>query len=280
MHAVSVRAGITIFAMFCALTGGTFQQAHGGLFTLTDGNSSATVNTGSQAGMSSWLVSGEDQMYQQWFWYRIGNTAESSLDTLKIVTEGTSDLNFNGDADALFVRYQGAGFYLDLRYSLHGGTAASRTSDMAEQISITNESNGPLDFHFFQYSDFDLGPGPGGETAVFTNLNAVRQQEGGSILTETVITPVASHREIDFYNNTLTALNDGVATTLSDTPIGLVVGPGDMTWAYQWDVLIPRGGTFQISKDKNLYVIPEPSTLALASLAALGLLVVRRRKQH
>jgi hypothetical protein len=72
-----------------------------------------------------------------------------------------------------------------------------------------------------------------------------------------------------------------VATNLSDTPAtGVVVGPGDVTWAYQWDVSVPVGGTFQISKDKNLSagVIPEPATVALLSVVAGMLLAMRRTR--
>jgi hypothetical protein len=56
-------------------------------------------------------------------------------------------------------------------------------------------------------------------------------------------------------------------------------GPADATWAYQWDVIIPRNGTFQISKDKNLNarVIPEPASLVLVALA-VGILFASRKR--
>ena len=62
---------------------------------------------------------------------------------------------------------------------------------MSEQISITNLLDSPLDFHFFQYADFDLSAA---DTAFFTNANAVDQIGGGLRLSETVVTPVPSHR--------------------------------------------------------------------------------------
>ncbi|MBX9788571.1 MAG: PEP-CTERM sorting domain-containing protein [Pirellulales bacterium] len=280
LHAVGVRAGITTLCLaLVAGLCGTSQYAQGGNFTLIDDNSSASIDTASQSGMYDWFVDGTDQMFQQWFWYRIGGTPEASVDTLPIAAEGTSDVNFNGDPDALFVRYAGAGFEIELRYLLDGGNAGSGASDMSEQIVIRNNSDGPLDFHFFQYSDFDLNNSPGGDTGVFTNLNTVFQQEGNIVAAETVVTPVASHREIADYPSLLGALNDGAATTLSDTPaIGVTVGPSDITWAYQWDVVIPVGGAFQISKDKHIYAIPEPSTMIMAGLAGLGLLMARLRR--
>jgi hypothetical protein len=63
-------------------------------------------------------------------------------------------------------------------------------------------------------------------------------------------------------------------TTLSDTPaLGAVLGPADVTWAYQWDVIIQPGSTFQISKLKNLQAIhaPEPATVLLLGLGELAL---------
>jgi hypothetical protein len=198
---------------------------------------------------------------------------------LPIAVQGTSDSNFDGNPDTLFVRYNGAGFRTDVRYVLDGGAPGSGTSDMGEQISITNVSDGPMDFHFFQYTDFDVRGTAGDDSAVFTNLNAVDQYEGVARLTETVVTPVPSHREIALFPVTRNKLSDGVATTLSDTPIGTVVGPGDLTWAYQWDVVIQPGSTFQISKDKAIRAIPEPATASLLGLA-VGLLLAAQRKRN
>ena len=112
----------------------------------------------------------------------------------------------------------------------------------------------------------------------------MQMQYGNSVavaeLTETVVTPVPSHREIAFFPITLNKLNDGLPTTLSDTPpIGVAVWAGDVTWAYQWDFLLQPGQTFQISKDKNLRAVPEPAACSLLSLAA-GLLLARYRKRR
>src|SRR3989442_15907678 len=53
------------------------------IITLSDNNSHAQIDPTSQAGMSNWFVDGQNQLQQQWFWYRIGNLGgESSINTI------------------------------------------------------------------------------------------------------------------------------------------------------------------------------------------------------
>jgi hypothetical protein len=273
------RTRATLFCLaILGLSGLIAQPLQAGIFTLVDDNSAVDFDTANSGNAVNWRVDGQDQLFQQAFWYRIGNVAESSVHGLPILTEGTTDTNFDGDHENLYVQYGGAGFNIEINYSLDGGAPGSGASDMGEQISINNTSDSPLNFHFFQYADFDLVASIGNDTAVFTNANTVRQSEGLQRLTETVATPVPSHRELDFFANTLGRLNDLVPTTLSDTPgTGVPFGPGDVTWAFQWDITIAPRSTFQISKDKNLSAIPEPASIGLLCMA-VGLLAMRRRR--
>jgi hypothetical protein len=274
---LGVRTGFLAGIVVVVMTSFAAQRGVAGLFTLIDDNSLMNFNTASSTNASSWVVDGVNQLFQQAFWYRVGNTAEQSVHSLPIAIEFATNTNFDPNLDTLFVRYLGAGYHIDVRYSLDGGLPGSRASDMAEQISISNTGVAPLDFHFFQYADFDLNGTAGGDSAVFTNANAVQQSEGALSVSETVISPVPSHREIDTPPATLIKLSDGLPTTLSDTPAtGNVFGPGDVAWAYQWDFLLPVGGTFQISKDKHLSGVPEPASALLISIG-LGLAASGRR---
>jgi hypothetical protein len=251
-------------------------QSHAALLTLIDDNSSADFDTATPSNNYNWFVDGTDLLAQQAFWYRLGpNGPENSVHTLPIGVQGTSDANFDGNPDTLFVRYNGAGFRIETRYTLDGGTPGSGNSDMGEQISIINLTPSPLDFHFFQYADFDLSAA---DAVVFTNANTVDQTGGASRLSETIVTPVPSHHEAAFFPVTLNKLNDALPTTLIDNA---GVGAGDVTWAFQWDVLIPPSGSFQISKDKNLTrtpPIPEPGTGSLLAIAT-GLFLTGMRKR-
>ena len=48
-----------------------------------------------------------------------------------------------------------------------------------------------------------------------------------------------------------------------------MVGPGDVTWALQWDFALAPGSTFLISKIKDVQ-IPEPSAAVLVSLGLIA----------
>ncbi|MBX9790288.1 MAG: PEP-CTERM sorting domain-containing protein [Pirellulales bacterium] len=256
--------------------------AHAGpVYGLIDGNSTATwdLTPGAQLGMISWVVDGVQHDYQQWFWYRVGNTAEASYDTLPLTLSGTSDTNFNGSPETLFAQYTAASFKTSFTFVLTGGTPGSGASDIAESIKIQNTTGSPLDFHFYQYTDFNLANTPANDSVLIVSNNLVRQTDGsGVVINETVLTPPATHHEAALVPFTLNRLNDGVATTLNDVAAS---GPGNVTWAYEWDVVIPAFGSLLISKDKNIHIVPEPSTLLLGLFAAsaLAVSIVWRRKR-
>jgi len=260
-------------------------SAQGATFTMVDGNSTASVNTGAQTGMSNWLVDGQNQLFQQWFWFRVGSSPEQSVDALNIGAQGLSDGDFNGSNESFFVRYvdpQGQ-FNIEIRYLLTGGMLGSHTSDVAETIKINNLSGSSLDFHFFQYSDFDLGANASPDTVSMVNANTISQTDlgAGIVFSETVVTPSPNHLELDVYNSTLIRLNDGVATTLDDDSTSVT---GDATWAFQWDATLAGSGpgsSFIISKDKRLSPTPEPASLAIWSLiGGIGAVAGWRRNRR
>jgi hypothetical protein len=102
---LGVRKVLIASLVVIGLTGFFAQRSVAGLFTLVDENSSADFNTDTQANAFDWIVDGVDQLFQQSFWYRIGNVAEQNVDTLPHPVEGVTDTNFDGNSDTLFVRY-------------------------------------------------------------------------------------------------------------------------------------------------------------------------------
>lgn len=243
-------------------------------FTLSDLNSVFGIE--STSGSNFWTVEGTNQLYFQGFWFRIGDqTGETNLSDYFSSGWVSQDQRF------ALMSYVHPDFSATVTYTLTGGTTGSGTSDMAESIRLINTTTRELPIRFFQYADFDLGGTAGDDILRFPNSNAVMQQDGGSggMLSETVVTPVASHHEGNLYANTLSALNDPYPTTLSDLPAyGGGSIEGDATWAFEWDRTLAAGGAFLISKDKHLQVVPEPTTLLLLGVGLVGAEIARRRR--
>jgi len=270
------------FVLTAALT------VQGQIVTLTDKSAVAVVNLDSGAsnalGMTSWTIAGINNLAQQWFWYRIGDSgAESPINAI-------GGLSFSQpDARTLYATYDNGSYGVTIHYLLTGSAfgpgISNVSSDISEGISIVNHTANPLAFHFFQYSDFDLLGTPTGDTVQLgKNLRGLfneadQTKSGGPItaaLTETVVTPGANEGEAALFNTTLTKLSNSTTDDLNNDP-----GPatGDATWALQWDLTIPGGGSVGITKDKYIQItnIPEPCLFAFFSLGSVGYMLRKRR---
>jgi hypothetical protein len=265
--------GIILSLAVCAAAS---QSLVGAAVTLSDANSLVNIDPASQSGLYAWLADGQDQSFQQSFWGRIGNVGGefgiSSISAPTIVMP---------DARTLNVTYANSQVQVQIIYSLLGGALGSGSSDVGEQIKITNLSGSSYNFNFFQYVDFDLLNTPGGDSVQLgrnlqNKFNEAFQTDGSSAFAETVAAPGADHGQVDFFPNTLNQLNDGLPTTLNDTAVS---GVGDVTWAMQWTFNLDPGQTKLISKDLNLQV-PEPSSLSLISLGLVALGVLKRNRRQ
>ena len=269
----------TIAAMAAACA--VYLSAEGAQFvTLNSGNSSASIDLGSQAGMNQWLINGQSQLQQQWFWYRVGNSGpQHSIDTIGGMTE-------THNANSVDATYNHGDFSIELTYTLTGGAAGGNdwTSDITENITINNLTSSPLDFHFFQYSDFALAGSQGGETAsIFQSggfFSRAKVMKAANQLSETIDQPLANRAEADIGPNTLNRLNGGFYN-LNNT---LNSGPDpsqDATWALQWDFTIDPNGSVDVIKDKKLSVapVPEPGAVSFALLGLAAFFLRRNRSR-
>jgi hypothetical protein len=297
--AASAIAGKLLVLLVCAGLFCCAAVADASTISLIDGNSVVTLDPTSSSGVSSWTVDGVNQLYQQWFWYRIGNSGlQASIDTL-----GTPTITQTTPSQAS-VSYAGSnGLTVNVTYMLSGGAVLSGGAGLGESISITNTSGAAQTVHFYQYSNFmlDNNVPPTGDYVQFQNLNAVDQwkDSGKELLAETVITPKPNFREAGEVlpandpnyttMDTLYKLNNIPNYTLAElnsNSASAVLGPANVTWAYEWDKSISPNSTFIISKAKSLTgvlaPIPEPSTLTLvfAGLLVLAGTVVRQTRRR
>jgi hypothetical protein len=251
----------------------SFSSAGADVITLQDVNAEADIDLGSPAGFVNWRVDGTDHLRKQWFWYRVGDRPEQSLDTLTLDKYKASDGDTDIGEERLIALYLGTGFSVMVDFILTGGPAGSGASDLMEVITLQNTGQETLDFHFFQYVDLELRGDSQDQSAEIRAGNTAVQKDVYSALSETVVTWCPDRYEVAFYDDILDKLTDADADDLSN--VAGPLGPGDLTWAFQWDVQLRPGDTFIISKDKNL--VPEPTCLALLGMGALGLVIRRRR---
>lgn len=254
------------------------QASTNGTYILAHGNATTTIRPTDPYGNNDWTVDGQTQLFRQNFWYRNGAAGgESPLSNLQLISAIMATPN------SLNTVYQsGNNFSIAVNYSLLGGPIGSGSSSIGEQIRINNLTSNPLEFHFFQYVDFDLG-GTGVGDTVTLEQNALGlfekafQYKGNAFFAYEVVSPAANHGEVGTWGSILTKLEDDLPTTLNDS-----VGPvsSDTVWAFQWDLVIAPNESFDIAINKSVSttpVIPEPSTIALISIGLAALGFARRR---
>ena len=254
------------------------------LIVLSDLNSDLGVHlTPGGDTMDYWNVDGVSHLYSMEYFYRIGPAGpEISLDQIGPMVgyvAGDSNPFTDPSDDFVTVLYTSAVADVEMKVSLQGGPVGSQHSDVTHQLKITNTGIGPLDFHLFQYLDFDImGTFADDYVELFTDSNTGLPDESlqtdGNWTVSEVVTPDASHGQVGYFNQLISLMEDANPTTLNDD-----LGPltnGNFEYALQWDIVIPEGGTFILSKD--ILITPEPGTLVMGLVGLLGLGLARRRR--
>src|SRR5436190_11109762 len=144
MKQIREKGASLCLAAFVAVIGGISQAA---VIPLSDGNSTALIDSGSQAGMFHWDIQGQNQLQQQWFWVGLGNGPVLSLDAL-----GPALITPIGANEVKLTYVSGGAFSVTIDYLLTGGNVAGAgqhaNADISESIKIVNLSGGVLPLHF------------------------------------------------------------------------------------------------------------------------------------
>ncbi len=249
--------------------------------TITDNNSSIGLNVANggfgPAGLTSWVVDGVDQLSRQSFFYRVGSGQEYTLDNI------TASPLVNLSGNNIEVTYANASFGVKLSYTLQGYAAGTGRSGATLGINLINYQASPLDFHLFQYSDFDLGGTTGSESVTFLKalgkFNRAAQTSGSLWMTNTFVGTAIPNPtpqvEANTFNATLLSLTDLSQTTLNS--LSTNAGPGNVTYAIQYDLLLNAGESFALSEQFSM-AVPEPTSAGLILIAA-GCLALGYRKK-
>jgi hypothetical protein len=252
-------------------------------FVLTDNNSTIGLNLANggfgPAGLTSWLVDGVNQLNRQSFFYRIGGGQEYTLDNIT----ASPVVNFSGDN--IEVTYANSSFGIKLSYTLNGAALGTGRSGATLGVNVINYQATTLDFHLFQYSDFDLGGTAGSESVNFLKalgkFNRAVQTTGSLGMTNTFLgTAISSPTplvEANTFNSTLLSLTDLSQTAFNS--LSTNAGPGNVTYAIQYDLLLDAGESFALSESFNM-AVPEPTSATLIAIAGACLAFggIRRKK--
>ena len=249
------------------------------IYTLTDGDSAVLVNDASGSGSAyNWTVGGVNQLNNQWFYYRIGSGAqEYAIDS---ISAPTSILDLNGKG--LTTTYANGTISVQVYFSLVDSLNPGE-SHFNQVVTVNNLSGASMSLNLFQYSDYNLGGDPNDQSAQFYlsggKYRNLVQTDGGWTLTETVNPPISPSTTVLVAavsdGSILTSLTDGSVTTL---PNDTSEGPGDITYAFQWQSTIATGGSLQLSKLQGVVLVPEPSSLVLISLGGCFIIGMLRRR--
>ncbi len=235
--------------------------------SVSNNNSSASIDLSSPAGMSNWLIDGVNILNQQSFLFRTGSGVATPISSL-----GAPSVS-QPSAMSLNAIYAGPQLTLTTAYSLAGVGPGSGAADMTEQIKIQNTSLTPINLVFFQFANFA------------GNGNIELGQNSHGLINEAFISGGELGPNESFDDGISPGANEGmvgvagsVMNDLLTVPGFMLAGPNSGTgaWALEWDRTVGANQSLIISEDisaMGITVAPEPSGLGigLAWLAVAGI---------
>lgn len=244
------------------------------LVALESGNSAAQIWLAGEAGMLNWTTDHINVLNQQSFFIRTDSGTALPINSLAGVLDFLVPAEMN-------VTYTGPQLKLTTTYALAGGAPGSGTADLSEQIKIQNTGVTPLSLVFFQFGDF-VGSGN-------VSLNA----NSHGLLNEASISDVGLVPGVSYDVAVSPGANRGmvgpawtVLNNLLTVPGFTLSGPttGTGAFALEWDRVLGAGQSLIVTEDLNvngleLLLVPEPSSVALAGMGLLAMVMVKRMRK-
>ncbi len=250
---------------------------------LQNGNSTVTINPISTAGVEDWTINGQNQLNQEWFWFRPGSQkGQSSLNSLGTPSVDPMDTTGDGKNDTVEMVYgSSSSLQITVIYSLVGGLSTSKTSDLSDTIEIDNNSSKSMQFSFFQYANFNLGDSTTGQTVTITGPSDTATVKGNGYQAQTVASPTPTEFEANLYPNLLNQISSGSTSATLTGAASTLAGDGE--WGYEWTMTLPSCGSYVITTDQvvtgQTLNVPEPVSGPVALLGLGGLFMTRPRRR-
>ena len=216
--------------------------------TLTNGDTSMSIDTDSSYGIYELASGSVNHLYQHWFWYRVGATGPE-----RAMTSATMTLlsETNTSPSSCTIVLATTNFQAHMSINLEDNPSGPNTVGSSITLMVTNTNSvATLDLHLFAYTDFDLNNTIENAWLRIDGEGAV-QAIAGTVSRE-VLTPAADAYAVDIYPDLVDHLEDAVTTNLNNST---AMGPADNTYAHQWNVLIDPGNTFTVNI--NMDVTPK-----------------------
>ena len=211
--------------------------------------------TSSYTGLNSYTVDGIERAWQQWFWYRVGPAGgETSLDKLTKTTPSQPT------PSSLLLTYTLASqFDISIHYELTPYLSGAGKAGLKKTVTITNTSTADLDYHLFEFSDYDLSEtgevvGDNDNVEVINNKvyqNGSQSSGGVTLVHESSLPP----SKFDIDNGSGAVKGDLTDTEPSDfsnpqTPYSY---GSDIQFVKQWDITIPAGQSVSFTITDSFY---------------------------
>ena len=148
-----------------------------GASSYTLGARDTSVQLDLAGGLSQWTVDGVNQLNLQTFYYSVGSGPATSIYTIGLPSAPTITTNFSKTTVTLNTTYADPIISVGTQFQIQSSPVGSGKATLAQTFTINNPSSTAQVYHFYQYSDFDLGGVSGGQNVQFSSNGSGQQYQ-------------------------------------------------------------------------------------------------------